>query len=358
MIKIISPENGYEHSLHTELHKEFLHRNLWGEHISEEGLDWLTAIKTEKDLTHPAFLEVRWISDNESHLEISLYPDMSDYTDYPGNPVPAEIEHLGETDGVKVALVKNMFAGVTYFFKVVSDCTAEESEVRTFTTVGDYPRLIAIDGITNVRDLGLLPTFDGKKIKQGCIYRGVALESIINNDGYALTSHGKMQMEYLLGIKNELEIRMDAEGKFSESMISPNVKYNFITTRGYEYFFDKPEMVENRRKLIEFFADENNYPIYFHCAIGADRTGTLAMFLEALLGVKRYYLDLDYSLTSLTQKNIRAHITEGLFYDRFLYPMDYDNNDECVMRNCEKFLIETSGVTPETIERLRRNLLE
>ena len=358
MININFPENGYEHSLHTKLQKEFLRRNKHGEHFSDEGFSWLTKIETDKDLTHPNYLEIRWVSDKESHIEISLNADMTDFTDFPGNPVPAEIQHLGENGRENVAIIKNMFAGVKYYFKAIADDGTEESEIRTFTTLGDYPRLISIDGITNVRDLGLMPTFDGRRIKQGRIYRGVALESIINNDGYFLSAHGKMQMEYLLGIKNELEIRMDAEGKFSESMISPNVKYNFIITRGYEYFFDKPEMVENRRKLIEFFADENNYPIYFHCAIGADRTGTLAMFLEALLGVKRYYIDLDYSLTSLTQKNIRTHITEGLLYDRLLYPMDYDNSDECVMRNCEKFLIETSGVSPETIERLRRNLLE
>ncbi len=358
MIKVISPESGYQHSLHTELHKEFLHRNLCGEHLTEEGYGWLTDIKTNKDLTHPAFLEIRWLSDKDSHIEISLNPDMSDNTDYPGNPVPAEIEHLGETDGVNTALVKNMFAGVTYYFKAVSDDGSEESEIRTFNTLGEYPRLIAVDGITNVRDLGLLPTYDGKRIKQGCIYRGVALESIIDNDGYSLTPHGKMQMEYLLGINNELEIRMDAEGKFTESMISPNVKYNQITTRGYAYFFEKPEMVENRRKLIEFFADENNYPIYFHCAIGADRTGTLAKVLEMLLGVKRYYVDLDYNLTSLTQKNIRSQITEGRFYDSSEDDKSGESIEAIVMKKCERFLIEESGVSPETIARLRSNLLE
>ena len=333
MIEIISPKNGYEHSLNTELQKEFLSRNLRGEHTTEEGYEWLTEIKTDDDLTCPAFLEIQWVSDKESHIELSLYPDMRDFTDYPGNPVPAELEHLGEIDGVYTALVKNMFAGVIYYFKAVSDDGTEESEVRTFTTLGEYPRLIAVDGITNVRDLGLLPTFDGKRIKQGCIYRGVALESIISDDGYSLTPHGKMQMEYLLGIKNELEIRMDAEGKFTE-------------------------MVENRCKLIEFFADENNYPIYFHCAIGADRTGTLAMILGILLGIKRYYVDLDFNLTSLTQNNIRSQITE----ERFYADCEDDKSGECleavVMKKCERFLIEESGVSPETIARLRRNLLE
>lgn len=357
MIKIISPENGYVHCLHTNVHKIFLRRNSAGEHVSEESYGWLSEI-TDGDLTHPAFLEICWLSDKESHVEISLYPDMRDGSDYPNAPVPAEIDHKGSNDGKYSALIKNMFAGVTYFFRIVSDDGYEESNIYTFSTEGEYPRLIAVDGITNVRDLGLLPTFNGKRIKQGRIYRGVALESMINNDGYALTVHGKTQMEYLLGIKNELEIRREATDKFTESMISSNVGYRQITTRGYEYFIEKPEMVENRRKLIEFFADENNYPIYFHCAIGADRTGTLAMFLEMLLGVKKEYLNLDYNLTSLTQKNLRYNITKQWLYQKFAECEEGMENDETVMKNCEKFLIETSGVSPETIERLRRNLLE
>ncbi len=357
MIKIISPENGYEHSLHTDVQKEFLRRNKAGEHISEESYNWLTVIHSG-NLTHPAFLQIGWISDKDSHIEISLYPDMRDNTDYPNNPVPAEIEHKGKDNGIYSATIKNMFAGVTYYYKAVCDDGSEESDIRTFITKGEYPRLIAVEGITNVRDLGLLPTFNGKRIKQGRIYRGVALENTIDDDGYALTVHGKTQMEYLLGIKNELEIRKEAKDRFTESMISPNVGYNHITTRGYDYFYEKPEMVENRRKLIEFFADENNYPIYFHCAIGADRTGTLAMFLEMLLGVKKYYLNLDYNLTSLTQNNLRYQITEDELYQRFSACIEGEDCDEVVMKNCERFLIESSGVSPETIVRLRQNLLE
>ena len=39
-------------------------------------------------------------------------------------------------------------------------------------------------------------------------------------------------------------------------------------------------------------------PVVFHCAMGADRTGTLACVLEALLGVSQSDLDKDYELTS------------------------------------------------------------
>ena len=36
---------------------------------------------------------------------------------------------------------------------------------------------------------------------------------------------------------------------------------------------------------IAAIADENRYPVYIHCTGGADRTGTLAFLINALLGV-------------------------------------------------------------------------
>ena len=40
-----------------------------------------------------------------------------------------------------------------------------------------------------------------------------------------------------------------------------------------------------------------NKPLFFHCAGGADRTGTVACILEAMLGVSQSDIDKDYELT-------------------------------------------------------------
>ena len=163
-------------------------------------------------------------------------------------------------------------------------------------------------------------------------------------------------MRDVLKIKNEIDIRMNAKGLVDRSAISDKVKFNLIVSRGYELFFED-HMDENRKILVEFFAEENNYPIYFHCAIGADRTGTLAMFLLMLLGVPRQYIDLDYCITSLTVSEKRFNITNG-FYDMFLRDYVGDEPEREVMKNLDEFLITHSGVTSETLEKLRNNLLE
>ena len=45
--------------------------------------------------------------------------------------------------------------------------------------------------------------------------------------------------------------------------------------------------------------------MYFHCAGGADRTGTLAFLIEALVGVSENDLSKDYELTTFGPSNTR-----------------------------------------------------
>ena len=52
----------------------------------------------------------------------------------------------------------------------------------------------------------------------------------------------------------------------------------------------KPEI----KKVFEIFADRDNYPMYFHCNIGTDRTGMIAYLLNAYLGVNEVNLYFDY----------------------------------------------------------------
>ena len=45
------------------------------------------------------------------------------------------------------------------------------------------------------------------------------------------------------------------------------------------------------------FAYEESYPILFHCQIGRDRTGTLAMFILAICGVEKEAIIKEYELS-------------------------------------------------------------
>lgn len=54
------------------------------------------------------------------------------------------------------------------------------------------------------------------------------------------------------------------------------------------------------RKILEPILDSviHAKPVYFHCGIGADRTGMIASALEGLLGVSRADIDTEYELTN------------------------------------------------------------
>ena len=54
--------------------------------------------------------------------------------------------------------------------------------------------------------------------------------------------------------------------------------------------------------------------VYFHCAGGADRTGSLAFLIEGLLGVSEEDLSKDYEVTYYSGSNRKRNSSTGWFY--------------------------------------------
>ena len=59
---------------------------------------------------------------------------------------------------------------------------------------------------------------------------------------------------------------------------------------------DNPDKVKETFCFVVKCLRENK-PVYFHCAAGRDRTGTLAVLLEGVLGVSESDMAKDYELT-------------------------------------------------------------
>ena len=101
------------------------------------------------------------------------------------------------------------------------------------------------------------------------------------------------------------------------------------------------------------FADPENYPIYYHCWGGADRTGTYAFLLGSILGMSDEDLAMDYELTSLSVWGCRSQDGEG-----FRAVLDgIAPYGRTAKERAENFLME-QGVTMEQIESIRTILLE
>ena len=105
---------------------------------------------------------------------------------------------------------------------------------------------------------------------------------------------------------------------------------------------------------VRIFTEEKNYPVYFHCALGRDRTGTLAMLLEGLCGVSEGDILLDYELSSLSvagtkDKNKISYMINNLFKPTMDYIKSF--GDGSLQSGCENFLL-SCGLTKTEINKI------
>ncbi len=337
MIKLQSPENKATVSLRSEGQQKFFEQR----HIRfVAGQPDEIPIIVEKEATHedfsvPAPVKLTWSDDSETSLElyritISESIDMHD-------PM------IKYTNACNIDIY-NLCIGTRYYWTVQKNDVA--SEIYSFETALLTPRSIKIDGVTNVRDLGGYRV-PGGRIRQKMLYRGASVLGITDEGVKVLLS---------LGIKNEVELRFEHAGPDDHSVLEKHGiilrKYPIYACGGCFSEPPKPYI----RKFFELLADESNYPIYFHCAAGADRTGTMAFLVEALLGV--YYKDMrdDYELTSISASGTRLRTDQGVIDG--LAALEELCTGQTWHDICMDYLTRLVGVPASTINKVRDILIE
>ena len=135
----------------------------------------------------------------------------------------------------------------------------------------------------NMRDLGGW-NCDGGKIKYGLLYRC----------GQP-TVYARDVLIEELGIQRELDLQGQDLTR-TTSVMGNDIEY----CRPPLYQWYTIENKEVWKQIIQFLFNGAKYsrPTIFHCSAGADRTGTVACVIEALLGVGQSDVDKDYELTS------------------------------------------------------------
>ncbi|MBQ6135827.1 MAG: tyrosine-protein phosphatase [Kiritimatiellae bacterium] len=186
----------------------------------------------------------------------------------------------------------------------------------TFRTEDAFPRQLHWAGVKNVRDLGGRPARGGRRVRQGLVYRSGGFEScteeeVTNASGKVIDyiypmgrrtikPEGVRAATVQCGVKTDLDLRWDEECKgLAASALGKGVKLVHVPFFAYEHLAG-----ENGRKAFKkafaVFLDESNYPIDFHGIAGADRTGTLAFVLNALLGVEEDELVRDWEASAFS----------------------------------------------------------
>ena len=266
------------------------------------------------------------------------------------------------SDGKASASLENLFRARKYRVQVVDG--SDVSQGYEFTT-GDYPRTITMGGIHNVRDIGGYVTSYGVRTNQGLIYRGYYIDDKSGGHGVNWSDAAdKVQKEVVkIGYEIDLQKSSETNGRTTSCLNSDEVEceYKCLTLVSYDSFL-KQDSYKNLPEVMHIIANSDEKHSYFHCWGGADRTGMLAFFINAICGVSYTDLIEDFELTTMTNnKRCHMHNSNNAHFPKFLN--EFMNNwsgfdmNATVNENCEKWMIEVAGVDADDIERIREIML-
>ena len=225
----------------------------------------------------------------------------------------------------------------------------------TFFTEDRAPRIITLDGVSNARDLGGRIGLNGRRVKQGLVFRTGGLNHNAKTAYYTydeilqLHAEGKLatagtwksrylgreyeaklksgkgidknflrlfkhgpkapgderlsdaDRAYMLGflkIKTDIDFRDDWECYgMTGSPLGDDVQWlHYSWIAGYGGIV-APQGKASAIRAFSVFLERKNFPIDFHCIGGTDRTGTFAFIMNALLGVDEEELIRDYEMS-------------------------------------------------------------
>ena len=180
----------------------------------------------------------------------------------------------------------------------------------------DLPRLIALEGCTNLRDLGGYRAADGRRVRFGRVFRSASLARLTEGDLETLAALGLRTVCDLRGIResaaapSRLPLRDPPE--LHALSIEPTVGASLadllargqatgedvldLLRRAYEAY--ATEHLHRYRAMFTLLLEAPRLPLLFHCSAGKDRTGFGAALLLTALGVPRETVIEDYLATS------------------------------------------------------------
>ncbi len=302
--------------------------------------------------TKPVSPTLSWNNTSECDnygINLSTHKDMSDAI-------------FISTESNNFVELKDLYAGTHYYYQIHAQYEDRKVVSKRFDfSTTDFFRTLDIDRVLNARDFGNKKTEDKKKrVKQGLVFRSANLDSV--------TTTGRRDAIEKYGIKTDLDLR---EAGPKASPLGDSVKYINNATEQYgspQYYsmVNGVNCVEYQTAMLnnlKVFADKDNFPLVFHCAIGRDRTGTLAITLYLLLGINIEQIQQDFIVSffsSACNKDSFENCCEqmeALIYYYTFYKGQDGVSDGTVYERTEEYARDI-GLTAAEIKAIRDNLLE
>lgn len=327
-------------SLQTAEQKAFVENEKYrAEGNDTPSFEWNNLKRKEDEWSYPLPISFEWSDSSEEENNDAYYYLLISETEDIQNPL-VYITPKCSYD------VFNLKVGTEYFWCVQKN--GKRSDVSSFKTLLTLPRFLYIEGISNVRDMGGYEVTEGR-IRQGLIYRGGEFESHMH-----LGPLGAHELNRL-AIRTEVDIRGEAIGKIDFTTAECfGIKRVFVPNLPYGKIFDSSQR-SALKKFFKTFANNKNYPIYFHCWGGADRTGCLAFILGAFLGMKMKDLIYEYEVTSLAIWGLRSrnHPDFREFLNMFLALNGNTLHDKATV-----FLKDYAGLNDTQLDKIYNILVE
>ena len=233
--------------------------------------------------------------DQPNGYDTGLSEDLNVYLYENGVKSQNVVSYITSTGGI----IYNMIPGVTYLWESSTDNT----KYGVVTATGSRRTLKT--SVRNLRDLGGLSASNSDisgTIDYGRLYRGAQIS----------TAQGVTDLTKL-GVTREVDLRGNGDGvqtyKLPNYDTGTSSSYNDIIITNYIVNPVPTTFILSNQNLPNYRAVKsamraimekvvfNHDNIYFHCTIGTDRTGTIAYFLEGLLGVSEEDRLRDYEMT-------------------------------------------------------------
>ena len=246
--------------------------------------------------------------------------------------------------------IYNLEIGAGYTWTVTD--SAQASASATFWTSPEPPRLIKTGDMAVMRDMGgWTGTLGGRqyKVQQNQLFRG--------GPATGVDEDAKDFFYTVVGVKTELDLRGSGYSGFD----SASKKLEYVAmSRDTQYKVDPKDVgttnFKNLIKTFQYIFNADKRPLYFHCAIGRDRTGITAELTLALLGVSLEDIWRDYETSSYKQsENI---VERSSYFAAYVKRMaDYKKGYATFNEQVEAYFIEDLGFTKEQIETFRTDML-
>ncbi len=181
-------------------------------------------------------------------------------------------------------------------------------------------RVVDLDQIFNMRDLGGLPTRDGGFIRSGRLFRADDPHLATDEDTAVLADLG---ISSVLDLRTAPEAEQRGSRRWDELGVQRHARplWARIPGAAHAFRYHDPRLTADlyaamhdehlaaHRSLWQALALATTQgPTLIHCASGRDRTGIVVALLLGLLGVEEDLILADYAMSAAGMAHLLAHL--------------------------------------------------